>query len=51
MLPFVHTATFIWRGEGCRENGKFVTPFTTLGALFARSNQYHHAFCYNLPPR
>ena len=37
--------------KGYRENGKFVTPFTTLGGLFARSNQYHHAFPYNLPPR
>ena len=37
--------------KGYRENGKVVTPFTTLGGLFARSNQYHHAFPYNLPPR
>ena len=37
--------------KGYRENGKFVTPFTTLGGLFARSNQYHHAFPYNLPAR
>lgn len=37
--------------KGYRENGKFVTPFTTLGGLYARSNQYHHAFPYNLPPR
>jgi hypothetical protein len=37
--------------KGYRENGKFITPFTTLGGLFARSNQYHHAFPYNLPPR
>ncbi|HKB68401.1 MAG TPA: S46 family peptidase [Pyrinomonadaceae bacterium] len=37
--------------KGYRENGKLVTPFTTLGGLFARSNQYHHAFPYNLPPR
>jgi len=37
--------------KGYRENGKFVAPFTTLGGLFARSNQYHHAFPYNLPPR
>lgn len=37
--------------KGYRENGKFVPPFTTLGGLFARSNSYHHAFPYNLPPR
>ncbi|HEV7473174.1 MAG TPA: S46 family peptidase [Pyrinomonadaceae bacterium] len=37
--------------KGYRENGKFVSPFTTIGGLFARSNQYHHAFPYNLPPR
>lgn len=37
--------------KGYRENGKFVPPFTTLGGLYARSNQYHHAFPYNLPPR
>ncbi len=32
-------------------NGKWVPPFTTLGGLYARSNQFHHAFPYNLPPR
>ena len=37
--------------KGYRENGKFVTPFTTLGGLYARSNQHHHEFPYNLPPR
>jgi hypothetical protein len=37
--------------KGYRENGKFVPPFTTLGGLYARSNQFHHAFPYNLPPR
>ena len=37
--------------KGYRENGKFVPPFTTLGGLYARSNQYHHAFPYNLPAR
>jgi len=37
--------------KGYRENGKFVAPFTTLGGLYARSNQFHHAFPYNLPPR
>jgi hypothetical protein len=37
--------------KGYTENGKQVTPFTTLGGLYARSNQFHHAFPYNLPPR
>jgi hypothetical protein len=37
--------------KGYRENGKWVAPFTTLGGLYARSNQYHHAFPYNLPTR
>jgi hypothetical protein len=37
--------------KGYQENGKQVTPFTTLGGLYARSNQFHHAFPYNLPPR
>jgi hypothetical protein len=37
--------------KGYRENGKYIPPFTTLGGLYARSNQYHHAFPYNLPPR
>lgn len=37
--------------KGYQENGKFVPPFTTLGGLYARSNQFHHAFPYNLPPR
>jgi hypothetical protein len=37
--------------KGYRERGRFVPPFTTLGGLFARSNQFHHAFPYNLPPR
>jgi len=37
--------------KGYRENGKFVAPFTTLGGLYARSNQHHHEFPYNLPPR
>ena len=37
--------------KGYRENGKFVSPFTTLGGLYARSAKYHHAFPYNLPPR
>ncbi|HVQ39942.1 MAG TPA: S46 family peptidase [Pyrinomonadaceae bacterium] len=37
--------------KGYTENGKPVQPFTTMGGLFARSNQFHHAFPYNLPPR
>jgi hypothetical protein len=37
--------------KGYRENGKWVTSFTTLGGLYARSNQFHHAFPYNLPSR
>jgi len=37
--------------KGYRENGKLVRPFTTLGGLYARSNQFHHVFPYNLPPR
>ena len=37
--------------KGYRENGKWVSPFTTLGGLYARSSQYHHAFPYNLPKR
>lgn len=37
--------------EGYMENGKKVTPFTTLGGLFARSDQFKHEFPYNLPPR
>lgn len=37
--------------KGYNENGKFVSPFTTLGGLYARSNKFHHTFPYNLPPR
>lgn len=37
--------------KGYKENGKFVRPFTTLGGLYARSNQFHHVFPYNLPLR
>lgn len=37
--------------KGYTENGKWVPPFTTLGGLYARSNEFHHAFPYNLPPR
>ncbi|HEX6716936.1 MAG TPA: S46 family peptidase [Pyrinomonadaceae bacterium] len=37
--------------EGYIENGKKVQPFTTLGGLYARSDQFKHEFPYNLPPR
>ncbi len=37
--------------KGYNENGRFVSPFTTLGGLYARSRQFHHQFPYNLPPR
>ena len=37
--------------EGYMENGKKVQPFTTLGGLYARSDQFKHEFPYNLPPR
>jgi hypothetical protein len=37
--------------EGYMENGKKVTPFTTLGGLYARSDAFKHEFPYNLPPR
>jgi hypothetical protein len=37
--------------QGYMENGKKVPPFTTLGGLFARSEQFKRQFPYNLPPR
>ena len=37
--------------EGYMENGKKVRPFTTLGGLYDRSDQFKHEFPYNLPPR
>ena len=37
--------------EGYTENGKKVTPFTTLGGLYARSDAFKHEFPYNLPAR
>jgi peptidase S46-like protein len=37
--------------EGYTENGKKVSPFTTLGGLYARSEQFKREFPYNLPPR
>ena len=36
---------------GYQENGKKVGPFTTLGGLFARSDQFKRQFPYNLPQR
>lgn len=36
---------------GYTENGKKVPPFTTLGGLFARSDQFKRQFPYNLPQR
>ncbi|HEX8178794.1 MAG TPA: S46 family peptidase [Pyrinomonadaceae bacterium] len=37
--------------KGYRENGKAVTPFTTLGGLYERAAQHKYQFPYNLPPR
>jgi hypothetical protein len=37
--------------KGYMENGKKVTPFTTLGGLYERSAQFKQEFPYNLPPR
>ncbi|HLE62222.1 MAG TPA: S46 family peptidase, partial [Pyrinomonadaceae bacterium] len=37
--------------RGYNENGKHVAPFTTLGGLYARADQFQHKFPYNLPPR
>jgi hypothetical protein len=37
--------------KGYNENGKWIAPFTTLAGLYARSNKFHHAFPYSLPPR
>jgi hypothetical protein len=37
--------------EGYMENGKKVPPFTTLGGLYQRSDQFKHEFPYNLPER
>ncbi|HKS11148.1 MAG TPA: S46 family peptidase [Pyrinomonadaceae bacterium] len=36
---------------GYMENGKKISPFTTIGGLFARSEQYKRQFPYNLPQR
>ena len=37
--------------KGYTENGKQVTPFTTLGGLYERSTNFKAEFPYNLPPR
>ena len=37
--------------KGYTENGKKVTPFTTLGGLYERSANFKAEFPYNLPPR
>ncbi|HYK22787.1 MAG TPA: S46 family peptidase [Pyrinomonadaceae bacterium] len=37
--------------EGYVENGKKVPPYTTLGGLYARSEQHKQEFPYNLPQR
>ena len=37
--------------KGYTENGKQVTPFTTLGGLYERSAKFKAEFPYNLPPR
>ena len=37
--------------EGYMENGKKLTPFTTLGGLYDRADSYKQEFPYNLPPR
>ncbi|HEX3085601.1 MAG TPA: S46 family peptidase [Pyrinomonadaceae bacterium] len=37
--------------KGYSENGKRVTPFTTLGGLYDRATNFKNEFPYNLPPR
>ena len=37
--------------KGYKEDGKKITPFTTLGGLYERSTQFKQEFPYNLPPR
>ena len=37
--------------KGYLENGKRVTPFTTLGGLYERATNFKYQFPYNLPPR
>ncbi|MEP6635425.1 MAG: S46 family peptidase [Acidobacteriota bacterium] len=36
--------------KGYTENGKKLTPFTTIGGMYARAAQYGYKFPYNLPP-
>jgi hypothetical protein len=36
---------------GYQENGKKIGPFTTLGGLYTRSEQFKRQFPYNLPQR
>src|SRR5438876_7085396 len=37
--------------KGYTENGKRVTPFTTLGGLYDRAAKFKYEFPYKLPPR
>jgi Peptidase S46 len=37
--------------KGYTENGKTITPFTTLGGLYERSSHFKAEFPYNLPAR
>jgi hypothetical protein len=37
--------------KGYQENGKKVTPFTTLGGLYDRAGTFKYEFPYNLPQR
>jgi hypothetical protein len=37
--------------QGYNENEKKIAPFTTLGGLYARADQFKHQFPYVLPPR
>ncbi len=37
--------------KGYTENGKKVAPFTTIGGLYARADQFKHQFPYVLPQR
>jgi len=37
--------------KGYQENGKKITPFTTLGGLYDRAARFKYEFPYNLPQR
>ena len=37
--------------KGYQENGKKITPFTTLGGLYDRAGRFKYEFPYNLPQR